>query len=127
MTKSQLIDRIAERAPQVPRRDVERIVNIVFDSMVEALRREERIEIRGFGSFAVKIRHAREARNPRTGERVRVPRRLTPYFTAGKELRDRLNGMSAAVSRPASYGESEASGGDLREASARAQHRLVAG
>ena len=95
MTKSQLIDRIAERAPHVPRRDVERIVNTVFDAMVDALRRTERIEIRGFGSFAVKIRQAREGRNPRTGERVRVPRRLTPYFTPGKELRDRLNAMAS--------------------------------
>ncbi|HZA13642.1 MAG TPA: integration host factor subunit beta [Myxococcaceae bacterium] len=95
MTKSQLIDRIAERAPHVPRRDVERIVNTVFEAMVDALRRTERIEIRGFGSFAVKIRQAREGRNPRTGERVRVPRRLTPYFTPGKELRDRLNAMAS--------------------------------
>lgn len=91
MTKSQLIDSIAARAPHVPRREVERIVNTVFDAMVQALKREQRIEIRGFGSFAVKVREQREARNPRTGDKVRVPRRLTPYFTVGKELRDRLN------------------------------------
>ena len=91
MTKSQLIEKISERAPHVPRREVERIVNTVFDSMVEALQKEERIEIRGFGSFAVKVRDERDARNPKTGEKVHVPRRLTPYFTVGKELRDRLN------------------------------------
>jgi integration host factor subunit beta len=91
MTKNQLIECIAERAPQLARRDVERMVNTVFDAMVGALRREQRIEIRGFGSFAVRVRDARQARNPRTGESVRVPRRLTPYFTVGKELRDRLN------------------------------------
>lgn len=91
MTKSQLIDCIAGRVPHVPRREVERIVNTVFETMIDALRREERIEIRGFGSFAVKVRDAREARNPKTGQKVQVPRRLTPYFTVGKELRDRLN------------------------------------
>lgn len=91
MTKSQLIEKITERAPHVPRREVERIVNTVFDSMVEALKKEQRIEIRGFGSFAVKVREERDARNPKTGEKVHVPRRLTPYFTVGKELRDRLN------------------------------------
>lgn len=91
MTKSQLVDRIAQRAPHVPRREIESIVNTVFESMVDALKKEQRIEIRGFGSFAVKVRDAREARNPKTGEKVSVPRRLTPYFTVGKELRDRLN------------------------------------
>ncbi len=91
MTKSQLIEQISQRAPHVPRREVEAIVNTVFDTMVDGLRREERIEIRGFGSFAVKVREAREGRNPKTGQRVKVPRRRTPYFTVGKELRDRLN------------------------------------
>lgn len=91
MTKSQLVDLIAEKAPHVPRREVEQIVNTVFDSMVDALKREQRIEIRGFGSFGVKVRDAREARNPKTGDKVSVPRRLTPFFSVGKELRDRLN------------------------------------
>jgi integration host factor subunit beta len=129
MTKSQLIDRIAQRAPHVPRRDIERIVNTVFDSMVDALRRAERIEIRGFGSFAVKIRHAREGRNPRTGERVRVPRRLTPYFTPGKELRDRLNGM-AATGAGENENESAAGGvseGELHDLSPRERHQLLMG
>ncbi len=94
MTKSQLIEAIAGKAAHVPRREVERIVNTVFDAMVDALKAEQRIEIRGFGSFAVKVRDARDARNPRTGEKVRVPRRLTPFFTVGKELRDRLNRAS---------------------------------
>ena len=100
MTKSQLIERIADRAPHVPRREVERIVNTVFDRMVDALKSEQRIEIRGFGSFAVKIREEREARNPKTGERVKVPRRVTPYFTVGKELRDRLNPQLVASPAP---------------------------
>src|SRR3954462_12018787 len=91
MTKSQLIELIAERAPKVPRREIERIVNAVFDSMSESLQGGERIEIRGFDSFGVKTRPARQGRNPKTGEQVSVPLRRTPYFTVGKELKDRLN------------------------------------
>ena len=91
MTKSQLIDAIAERAPNVPRREVESIVNAVFESMNESLQRGERIEIRGFGSFGVKTRPARQGRNPKTGEQVAVPLRRTPFFTVGKELKERLN------------------------------------
>lgn len=91
MTKSQLIDVIAARTPAVPRRDVEAIVNAVFECMVEALASGERIEIRGFGSFAVKTRKAHEGRNPKTGEKVQVPDRRALSFTVGKELRERLN------------------------------------
>src|SRR5712692_12049614 len=91
MTKSQLIDRVSEKLPRVPRRDVETIVHTIFESMLNTLRREQRIEIRGFGSFAVKVRDPRDGRNPKTGQKVSVPRRRIPYFTVGKELRDRLN------------------------------------
>ena len=91
MTKSELIERISQKAPRVPKRDVEVIVQTMFESMLKALRREQRIEIRGFGSFAVKTRRPRDGRNPKTGEKVSVPRRRIPYFTVGKELRDRLN------------------------------------
>jgi integration host factor subunit beta len=91
MTKSQLIERIAQKAPHVPRREVEAIVNTVFDVMINALRNEQRIEIRGFGSFSVKTRGPREGRNPKTGQKVLVPVRRNPSFTVGKELRDRLN------------------------------------
>ncbi|MHB8879651.1 MAG: integration host factor subunit beta [Myxococcaceae bacterium] len=102
MTKSQLIERIARKAEKVPRREVEAIVNTVFDTMVDALQNEQRIEIRGFGSFAVKVRAPREGRNPKTGQKVEVPRRRAPYFTVGKELRDRLNPAGAQPSAPAS-------------------------
>ncbi len=101
MTKSQLIDSIAKKLPHVSRREVEAIVNTVFEAMTASLKREERIEIRGFGSFAVKVRHSREARNPKTGQKVAVPARKTPYFTVGKELRERLN-KPAAAPAPAS-------------------------
>jgi integration host factor subunit beta len=97
MTKSQLIDRIAERLPHVPHKQVEAIVNAVFESMADALAHGQRIEIRGFGSFSVKIRPAREGRNPKTGVSVRVPERRSLGFIAGKELRERLNPASPAA------------------------------
>ena len=91
MTKSQLIDRIAQKAPHVPRREIEQIVNVVFDSMSGALLKEQRIEIRGFGSFSIRTRPARQGRNPKTGERVSVPMRRTLSFIVGTELKDRIN------------------------------------
>src|SRR6266851_3032999 len=109
MTKSELIERISQKAPRVPKRDVEVIVQTMFESMLKALRREQRIEIRGFGSFAVKTRRPRDGRNPKTGEKVHVPRRRIPYFTVGKELRDRLNPARPAGSTAgaaARYGSS---------------------
>ncbi len=91
MTKSELIEEVARLAPDISKRDVEIIVNTIFDTMTEALSRKERIEIRGFGSFIAKERRAREGRNPRTGEKVFVPRKWVPFFTVGKELRERVN------------------------------------
>ncbi len=70
MTKSDLIERVAERVPHISKTDTELVVNTIFDGMTEALRGSDRIEIRGFGSFQVKIREAREGRNPKTGEEV---------------------------------------------------------
>jgi len=102
VTKSQLIETISDRVPHVPRRAVESIVNAVWDTMVDALRAGQRIEIRGFGSFSVKRRRAREARNPKTGQKVAVPDRRSLSFTVGKELRDRLNpnGLQPSRERP---------------------------
>jgi integration host factor subunit beta len=91
MTKSQLVELISGRAPHVPRHTVEAIVNAVFDTMTDSLKRDERIEIRGFGSLGVKVRPQRNGRNPKTGAKVFVPARRTPYFTVGKELKFRLN------------------------------------
>ena len=91
MTKSELIDEVAKQAPDISKRDIEIIVNTIFDSMTEALAQHDRIEIRGFGSFIAKPRRAREGRNPRTGEKVHVPQKWVPFFTVGKELRRRIN------------------------------------
>lgn len=91
MTKSELIEEVARKAPDISKRDIEIIVNTIFDSMTAALARHDRIEIRGFGSFVAKPRRAREGRNPRTGEKVQVPSKWVPFFTVGKELRHRIN------------------------------------
>ena len=97
MTKSQLIEAVSARVPHVHKKDVEAAVNAVFDSMIEALDREERIEIRGFGSFIVRRRGARQGRNPKTGEQVIVPTRRSPFFAVGKELRERINAVEKLV------------------------------
>jgi integration host factor subunit beta len=92
MTKSELIDKISSKLPRLSRIDVEMIVNTIFDTMTQTLANRDRIEIRGFGSFVAKKRASRLGRNPRTGESVRVPQKHVPFFTLGKELRERING-----------------------------------
>ncbi|MHA1108040.1 MAG: integration host factor subunit beta [Alphaproteobacteria bacterium] len=91
MTKSELIQRLAERNPHLYQRDVERIVSTIFDEISGALARGDRVELRGFGAFSVKNRDARAGRNPRTGETVHVARKSVPFFKVGKDLRLRLN------------------------------------
>ncbi|HXM85404.1 MAG TPA: integration host factor subunit beta [Stellaceae bacterium] len=91
MTKSELIQHLAERNPHLYQRDVERIVSTVFDEIAAALSRGDRVELRGFGAFSVKRRGARMGRNPRTGASVQVGEKHIPFFKTGKELRERLN------------------------------------
>jgi len=91
MTKSELIARLSERYPHLYQRDVERIVNTVFDEISGALAEGDRVELRGFGSFSVRKRNARVGRNPRTGTTVKVEEKFLPFFKTGKELRERLN------------------------------------
>jgi integration host factor subunit beta len=91
MTKSELIQRIAELNPHLYHRDVERIVGTIFDEIAEALARGDRVELRGFGAFSVKTRDPRTGRNPRTGEAVKVSSKQVPFFKTGKQLRERLN------------------------------------
>lgn len=95
MTKSELIQRLAERNPHLLHRDIERIVETVFDEISDALAEGNRVELRGFGAFSVKSRNARTGRNPRTGSSVSVDAKRVPYFKTGKELRERLNGGKA--------------------------------
>ena len=92
MIRSELIQKIADENPHLYQRDVERIVGTVFDEIVAAMERGDRVELRGFGAFSVKRRDARVGRNPRTGEAVEVEEKHVPFFKTGKLLRDRLNG-----------------------------------
>ena len=91
MTKSELVTHVVDRLPYLSRKDAEIIVETIFDSMIESLARGDRIEIRGFGSFAVKHRAARDGRNPKTGESVHIPAKRMPHFKIGKELYGRIN------------------------------------
>lgn len=91
MTRSELIQKIAEMNPHLLHHDIERIVDTLFESITIALERGDRIELRGFGAFATKTRRSRAGRNPRTGETVHVAEKRVPFFRTGKELRARLN------------------------------------
>ncbi|HHD11086.1 MAG TPA: integration host factor subunit beta [Deltaproteobacteria bacterium] len=91
MTKSELIEAIAEKTQNFTKKDIEIIVSTVFQTIAESLARGEKIEIRGFGSFRVKQRGARQGRNPKSGESIFVEPKVVPFFRVGKELRERLN------------------------------------
>ncbi len=92
MIKSELVQTIAQRNPHLFQRDIENIVNAIFDGITDALAEGNRVELRGFGAFSVKNRPARMGRNPRTGDSVPVDEKHVPFFKAGKELRERMNG-----------------------------------
>lgn len=92
MIRSELIQKIADENPHLFQRDVEKIVNTIFEEITDAMARGDRVELRGFGAFSVKKREARIGRNPRTGETVPVEEKFVPFFKTGKLLRDRLNG-----------------------------------
>ena len=96
MIRSELIQKIADENPHLTQKHVEKIVNTVFDEIIEALALGNRVELRGFGAFSVKARDSRVGRNPRTGEAVDVPAKAVPFFKSGKELRERLNASGDA-------------------------------
>jgi integration host factor subunit beta len=100
MIKSELIQKIANANPHLFHRDIEKIVNILFDEIVSTLARGDRVELRGFGAFTVKHRAPRTGRNPRTGTTVSVGEKFVPFFKTGKELRERLNNKPAPVAKP---------------------------
>ena len=91
MTKSELIARLAERFPQLVANDADYAVKMLLDAMTDALAQGDRIEIRGFGSFALNYRPPRTGRNPKSGEKVQVPEKYVPHVKAGKELRERVD------------------------------------
>ena len=91
MIRSELIQKVADENPHLYHRDVERIVNTIFEEVIAAMARGDRVELRGVGAFSVKKRDARVGRNPRTGDSVKVEEKHVPFFKTGKLLRDRLN------------------------------------
>lgn len=91
MTKSELIARLAAQNPSLYHRDIERLVNTIFDTITEALVVGDRVELRGFGAFSLREREGRMGRNPRTGEAVSVNAKRMPFFKMGKGMRERLN------------------------------------
>ena len=91
MIKSELIARLAGENPHLAMRDVERVVNTIFERISAELAEGGRVELRGFGAFSTRERPARTGRNPRTGAPVEVPAKATPFFKSGKDLRLRLN------------------------------------
>ncbi len=93
MTRSELIERIAAKQPQLPLKDVELAVRCILEQMSHVLATGKRIEVRGFGSFCLHFRQPRVARNPKTGESVPLQGKHVPHFKPGKELRDRVNDL----------------------------------
>ncbi|HLL76444.1 MAG TPA: HU family DNA-binding protein [Pyrinomonadaceae bacterium] len=121
MTKAELVEDVA-RAAELTKKDAERLVELVFESIIETLNRGEKIELRGFGSFRVRERGARRGRNPKTGAPVDIPAKRVPYFKPGKELKELINDEqdeqpSAGATSPAgesagSISSTDAPGGD---------------
>jgi integration host factor subunit beta len=91
MTKADIVKVLAERVG-LTRREAGDVLSVVLDGVVDAIRRGEKVELRGFGSFRTRRRDARQGRNPRTGTRVKVPPKVVPYFKPGKQLRETLGG-----------------------------------
>jgi integration host factor subunit beta len=91
MTKSDLVQKLSEKISTLTKKECEVIVDTVFQNMRDALHRGEKIEIRGFGSFTVRLRRSKEGRNPKTGEKVSIPEKRIPFFKVGKELRELVN------------------------------------
>lgn len=102
MTKAELVEEVA-RAAELTKKDAERLVEIVFESVIETLNQGEKIELRGFGSFRVRARGARRGRNPKTGAPVDIPAKRVPYFKPGKELKELINeAVDGATTTPRS-------------------------
>ena len=92
MTKAQLIEAMSQKVTHLTKRQTEMIVNTIFNSIRQSLAGGGKIEIRGFGSFKLRSRRMREGRNPKTGSQVHVPAKRVPFFKAGKELKEIVNG-----------------------------------
>jgi integration host factor subunit beta len=91
MTKSELIETVAMQVNTFSRKDVETIIDTLFQSMTDSLSNGEKVEIRGFGSFKIKERSGRQGRNPKSGENIYIESKKVPFFKAGKEIKERIN------------------------------------
>jgi integration host factor subunit beta len=91
MIKSELVQKLSAQNPHLYQRELDKVVNALFGEIIAAMKRGDRVELRGFGAFGVKHRSARMGRNPRTGVPVAVEDRRIPFFKTGKEMRQRLN------------------------------------
>ena len=91
MKKSELVELVADRLESLTRKEAETVVDTIFDGIAETLTKGDRVEIRGFGSFSVKDRAARQGRNPKTGEIVQIPAKRKTFFKVGKDLSERIN------------------------------------
>ncbi len=96
MTKTDLIEKVSMKTDSLTKKQTEIVVNMLFDSIKDALASGDKIEIRGFGSFRIRKRRNREGRNPKTGETVIVPDKVVPFFKAGKELKELVDGRVEA-------------------------------
>ncbi len=92
MTKAELVEKVSDKVDGLTKKQTEVIINTIFDSVKEALAVGDKIEIRGFGSFKIRSRKEREGRNPKTGSPVSVPSKKVPFFKAGKELKELVDG-----------------------------------
>ena len=108
MTKAELVEEVA-RAAELNKRDAEVIVETVFDSIIGALHKGEKVELRGFGSFRTRERGPRRGRNPKTGEPVDVPAKRVPYFKPGKELKEFFTDAPEGEAKPIEGQESQGS------------------
>src|SRR5271169_1349605 len=97
LTKADLIEKVL-RITELPRKESETIVETIFESIIEALQKGDKIEIRGFGSFRTRDRRGRIGRNPKTGEKVEVPAKKIPFFKPSKELKDFVNNSNGSAS-----------------------------
>jgi integration host factor subunit beta len=91
MTKSELIEQLVDVEVPLSKKESELVVNTIFDTITEALAVGDRVEIRGFGSFSIRERDSRQARNPKIGEVIQIPAKKAPFFKTGKELRQRVD------------------------------------
>jgi integration host factor subunit beta len=121
MTKAELVEDVAEAA-ELTKKDAEKLVEIVFESLIETLNHGEKIELRGFGSFRVRERGARRGRNPKTGDAVSIPAKRVPYFKPGKDLKELINAerppASSAPSTPSSPSSPSSQASDASSADA---------